>query len=109
MHCIWCAQGVESSELESQQYGSDTSGANNAAGGTVPHRRKRTADYYAGGYDVGGYAGPDEQLPVPKRVRTTGRESAAVRRPGASAAEASPSPRQAPTPNTIAVIHLHGA
>ena len=109
MHCIWCAQGVESSELESQQYGSDTSGANNAAGGTAPHRRKRTADYYAGGYDAGGYAGPDEQLPVPKRVRTTGRESAAVRHPGASAAEASPSPRQAPTPNTIAVIHLHGA
>ncbi len=82
-----------SSELESEQYGSDTSGANNAAG--APRRRKRSAaDYYgdgygaAPGYDAGApFAAPKDLLPVPKRVRTTARAG------GGSVAEASPSPR----------------
>ncbi len=87
---------MESSELESQQYGSDTSGANN---GAAPHRRKRNpaaADFYGGGYDNAAYAAADDSQPVPKRVRTTQRDAGATWRPAGSAAEASPSPRQAP-------------
>ena len=85
-----------SSEVESEQYGSDTSGANNAAG--APRRRKRSvaaADYYGNGYGAGPsydtgapFAAPEDLLPVPKRVRTTARAA-----PGGPHADASPSPR----------------
>ncbi len=91
-------QGVESSERESQQYGSDTSGANNApAVGGGQRRRKRSAatfDPYGGGF--GGYypGETEEHLTVPKRLRTTARD-AQLWRGGSSAVEASPSPRQA--------------
>lgn len=86
-----------SSELESEQYGSDTSGANNAAG--AHRRRKRSAaaaDHYGdgygagagAGYDAGGpFAAPEDLLPVPKRVRTIARAG------GGSVADVSPSPR----------------
>lgn len=90
-------QGVESSERESQQYGSDTSGANNAAAvGGSQRRRKRSAapfDPYGGG---GGYhpRETEEHLTVPKRLRTTMRDPQ-LWRGGSSAVEASPSPRQA--------------
>jgi hypothetical protein len=90
-------QGLDLSDYDSQQYGSDTSGADNG----VARKRRRLplpSELYAPYLDAPmaeGYAEePEQPVAVPKRVRTVLREYNGW---GAGAAhEATPSPRHGP-------------